>query len=88
MGSNANAVHREPKNKGKFVGQRTPFKLKDLWALRVRLQMENQVRELAIFNLGIDSNSPGLRPRQPQEPIDLENTSRNLFPLDRRRRLA
>ena len=36
----------EPRNKGKIVGQEAPFKLKDIWALRVRLQMENRVREL------------------------------------------
>jgi hypothetical protein len=51
MGSNANAVHGEPWNKGKIVGQKAPFKLKDIWALRVRLQMESRVRELALFNL-------------------------------------
>ena len=55
MGSNVNAGHREPWNKGKIVGQKAPFKLKDIWALRVRLQMESRVRELALFNLGIDS---------------------------------
>jgi hypothetical protein len=53
MGSNANAVHREPWNEGKIVGQKAPFKLKDIWALRVCLQMESRVRELAVFNLGI-----------------------------------
>ena len=51
MGSVANAVHREPWNKGKIVGQKTPFKLKDIWALRVRLQMESRVRELALSRL-------------------------------------
>ena len=55
MESNVNAVHREPWNKGKIVGQKAPFKVKDIWALRVRLQMESRVRELALFNLGIDS---------------------------------
>src|SRR5262249_26280928 len=59
MGSNANAVHREPWNKGKIVGQKAPFKLKDIWALRVRLQMESRARELALFNLGIDSKLRG-----------------------------
>jgi hypothetical protein len=59
MGSVANAVHREPWNKGKIVGQKAPFKLKDIWALRVRFQMENRVRELALFNLGIDSKLRG-----------------------------
>ena len=59
MESSANAVHREPWNKGKIVGQKAPFKVKDIWALRVRLQMESRVRELALFNLGIDSKLRG-----------------------------
>jgi hypothetical protein len=59
MGTATNATHREPWNKGKIVGQKAPFKLKDIWALRVRLQMENRVRELALFNLGIDSKLRG-----------------------------
>ena len=59
MGSTGNTAHREPWNKGKIVGQKAPFKLKDIWALRVRLQMEGKVRELALFNLGIDSKLRG-----------------------------
>lgn len=59
MGTVGNATHREPWNKGKIVGQKAPFKLKDIWALRVRFQMENRVRELALFNLGIDSKLRG-----------------------------
>ena len=59
MESNASAVHREPWNEGKIVGQTAPFKLKDSWALRIRLQMEGRVRELALFNLGIDSKLRG-----------------------------
>jgi integrase len=59
MESNASVVYREPWNKGKVVGQKAPFKLKDIWALRIRLQMEGRVRELALFNLGIDSKLRG-----------------------------
>jgi integrase len=59
MGSVANAIRREPWNKGKIVGQKAPFKLRDIWPLRVRLQMESRVRELALFNLGIDSKLRG-----------------------------
>ena len=59
MESVAAVVHREPWNKGKIVGQKAPFKSKDIWALRMRLQMENRVRELALFNLGIDSKLRG-----------------------------
>lgn len=59
MGSAADEAHREPWNKGKIVGQKAPFKLTDIWALRVRLQMEGRKRELALFNLGIDSKLRG-----------------------------
>ncbi len=45
----------EPWNKGKLVGQKAPFKLKEIWAIRVRLQMQQRLRESALFNLGIDS---------------------------------
>ena len=59
MGTAGNALYGEPWNKGKIVGQKAPFKLKDTWALRVRLQMEGRVRDLALFNLGIDSKLRG-----------------------------
>jgi len=50
---------RAPWNKGKILGQKAPLKLKDIWALRVRLQIERRIRELALFNLGIDSKRRG-----------------------------
>ena len=59
MGSNVNAGHREPWNKAKIVGQKAPFKVKEIWAIRVRLQMEDRVRELALFNLGIEGKLRG-----------------------------
>jgi hypothetical protein len=45
----------EPWNKGKLVGQKSPLKLKDIWAIRIRLQLENKLRDLTLFNLAIDS---------------------------------
>ena len=42
-------------NKGKLVGQKVPLKLKEIWAIRVRLQVFRRTRELALFDLGIDS---------------------------------
>ena len=59
MESIAKTSHREPWNKGKIVGQKAPFKTKDIWALRVRLQIDSRLRELALFNLGIDSKLRG-----------------------------
>ena len=49
----------EPWNKGKLVGQKAPLKLKDIWAIRIHLQLENRVRDLALFNLAIDSKLRG-----------------------------
>jgi len=44
-----------PWNKGKLVGQKPPLKLKEIWAIRIRLQISTRIRELALFNLAIDS---------------------------------
>ena len=50
---------RVPWNKGKLVGQKAPFKPKEIWAIRVRLQIEERTRELALFNPGIESKLRG-----------------------------
>ena len=47
--------HTEPWNKGKIIGQKSPLKLKEIWAIRVRLQIAHKIRDLALFNLAIDS---------------------------------
>ena len=41
--------------KGKLVGQKPPLKPKGIWAIRIHLQNEHQIRDLAMFNLAIDS---------------------------------
>lgn len=46
---------KAPWNRGKIVGQKAPLKLKDIWAIRIRLQLDHRVRELALFDLGLDS---------------------------------
>ena len=50
-----NHGHQVPWNKGKLVGQKSPLKLKQVWAIRIRLQIADNVRDLALFNLAIDS---------------------------------
>jgi integrase len=49
------AAARTPWNKGKLVGRKAPLKLKDIWAIGVRLQIGHRTRELGLFNLAIDS---------------------------------
>jgi len=50
---------RVPWNKGKLVGQKAPLRLSDIWSIRVRLQLSGSVRDLALFNLAIDSKLRG-----------------------------
>jgi len=50
---------RIPWNKGKLIGQKPPFKLKEIWAVRIRLQIARRIRDLALFNLAIDSKLRG-----------------------------
>jgi hypothetical protein len=40
-------LRSSPWNKGKLVGQKTPLKLREIWAIRVRLQVFGRMRELA-----------------------------------------
>lgn len=55
MENSVSPEHRAAWNKGKIVGQKAPLKIKDIWAIRVRLQLTHRTRELALFNLGLDS---------------------------------
>ena len=50
---------REPWNKNKLIGQKPPLKPKDIWAIRIYLQNAHHVRDLAMFNLAIDSKLRG-----------------------------
>jgi integrase len=50
---------REPWNKGRLIGQKLPLKLKEIWAIRIRLELSERLRDLALFNLAIDSKLRG-----------------------------
>ena len=45
---NPAAVHHGPWNKGKLVGQKAPLKQREIWAIRIRLQLQEDARELAL----------------------------------------
>lgn len=59
MEASTQSKHREPWNKGKLIGQKLPLRPKDIWAIRIRLQMNKRIKELALFNLGFDSKLRG-----------------------------
>ena len=50
---------RVPWNKGKLTGAKPPLRPKHVWAIRKRLQIEQQMRDLTLFNLAIDSKLRG-----------------------------
>jgi hypothetical protein len=54
------APHRRvPWNKGKLTGAKPPLRPKHVWSIRTKLQIEGRVRDLAMFNLAIDSKLRG-----------------------------
>lgn len=46
-------------NKGRIIGQKRPLMPKHVWAIRVRLEIAKRIRDLALFNLTIDSKLRG-----------------------------
>ncbi len=46
---------RVPWNRGQLVGQKRPLRPKDVWSIRARLEIDDRARDLALFNLAIDS---------------------------------
>ena len=63
MQDNANfslpTPRRIPWNKGKLIGAKPPLRQKHVWAIRTKLQIEQRTRDLAMFNLAIDSKLRG-----------------------------
>ena len=49
----------EPWNKGKILGQKRPLKRKDIWGIRIRLEVADKTGDLAMYNLAIDSKLRG-----------------------------
>ncbi len=50
---------KTPWNKGKLIGQKSPLKAQQVWAIRTRLQLSDHKRDLALLNLAIDSKLRG-----------------------------
>ena len=53
------SVDRQPWNKGKLICAKPPLRPKHVWAIRTKLQLEKRTRDLALFNLAIDSKLRG-----------------------------
>jgi hypothetical protein len=59
---------RTPWNKGKLTGAKPPLRLKHVWSIRTKLQIEGRVRDVAIFDLAIDSKLRGCESGVPHSP--------------------
>jgi integrase len=46
-------------NKGRIMGQKRPLQPKHVWAIRVRLELAGRLRDLALFNMAVDSKLRG-----------------------------
>jgi hypothetical protein len=57
--ANSESPRRQAWNKGKLVEQKPPLRPKHVWSIRTKLQMAGRIRELALFNLAIDSKLRG-----------------------------
>jgi len=70
---------RTPWNKGKLIGARPPLRPKHVWSIRTRLMIEGRTRELAMFNLAIDSKLRGCD----VVAIKVEDIAPNGYTIDR-----
>src|SRR5438477_12516718 len=57
--ANSRNNERIPWNKGKLIGAKPPLRTKHVWSIRTKLQVEGRTRDLAMFNLAIDSKLRG-----------------------------
>ncbi len=46
-------------NKGRIVGQKRPLQISHIWGIRIRLELEGKTRDLALFNMALDSKLRG-----------------------------
>jgi integrase len=82
MSDNANCPlpkKRTPWNKGKLIGARPPLRPKHVWSIRTRLLLEGRIRDLALFNLAIDSKLRGCD----VVAVRVEDVAPNGYTMDR-----
>jgi integrase len=70
---------RTPWNKGELIGARPPLRPKHVWSIRTRLLLERRIRDLALFNLAIDSKLRGCD----VVAVKVEDVAPNGYTMDR-----
>jgi integrase len=75
----ATTLKRIPWNKGKLIGAKPPLRPKHVWSIRAKLQVEGRTRDLAMFNLAIDSKLRGCD----LVALKVENVAPNGYAVER-----
>ena len=75
----AKHIYRTPWNKGKLIGAKPPLRPKHVWSIRTRLVIEGRTRDLAMFNLAIDSKLRGCD----VVTLKVEDVAPNGYTIDR-----
>jgi integrase len=57
--SSGGPLRRQSWNKGKLVGAKAGLRVSHVWSIRTKLQLEGRIRDLALFDLAIDSKLRG-----------------------------
>ena len=70
---------RPPWNRGKLIGPKPPLRPSHVWSIRTKLQIEGKIRDLALFNLAIDSKLRGCD----VVAIRVDDVAPNGYPVDR-----
>ena len=70
---------KQPWNKGKYTGPKPPLQPRHVWAIRTQLQLAGRIRDLALFNLAIDSKLRGCD----LVHLKVENIAPNGYAIDR-----
>ena len=79
----------QPWNKGKLIGPKPPLRASHVWSIRTKLQLEKRTRDLALFNLAIDSKLRGCDASRCASMMWLRMATRWIEQLSgRRRRVA
>lgn len=52
-------MNMSPWNKGRIIGQKRPLQISHIWGIRIRLELEGKTRDLALFNMALDSKLQG-----------------------------
>ena len=71
----------KPWNRAKLIGAKPPLRPKHVWSIRTKLQVEGRMRDLAMFNLAIDSKLRGCD----VVALKVEDIAPHGYPVDRQR---